>query len=108
MPPGRAAQLSDAAARLVATPLRLEIVQLLQEHGELSSQTLAEMTKTPLNSIHRNVTVLIDDGWVTVAATTGEHRRGPRERMLALTTEHDFIRLVEDLNSWAASDNASS
>lgn len=91
-----AAKLSDTAERLLSSPHRLEILQLLQHHGPLASKHLAELAGTTRNAINRHISGLLDDGWIKVTGTsTG---RGRPERLIDLAEEHDWTALIDEIN----------
>ena len=93
-------RLSDRAARLVGSPVKLTLLQLLQLHGPLTTLQLAEhVPGTSRNNINSHLATLLEDGWIRVdAALERGGRRGPRERTFALTAQHDWAGLVAEIN----------
>ncbi len=91
-----ASKLSDAAERLLSSPHRLEILQLLQLNGPLASKHLAELAGTTRNAINRHISGLLDDGWITVTGTSVG--RGRPERLIDLAEDHDWTALIDEIN----------
>lgn len=89
---------NEATARLLGSPVRLDIVQHLQHHGPQTARELAERSSAGLtrNAINRHINSMLDDGWIVITAT--HQGRGLPERTVGLAHEFDWIGLIAELN----------
>lgn len=96
----RPLRLSEQATRLVSSPVKLMLVQLLQLHGAMTPLQLGEhLPGTNRNNINNHLATLLDDGWIRIdAVLEREGRRGPRERTFALSADYDWVGFIAELN----------
>jgi predicted ArsR family transcriptional regulator len=94
-------QLSDVAARIVASTVKLELVQLLQLHGAQTTMQLTERASADVsrNAINLHIAGLLKDGWISVVSLDSGGRAGRPERTYALTGVHDWVGLVDEINN---------